>query len=77
MREKLNTFRQRRSQQPPPRSHGRPFSISRDELVVETARALGYGRTGSKLKRVIGHSIDSLVQQEILQEEGEELRVVE
>ena len=49
------------------------FSISREELIAETARALGYGRVGSKLKRVIGETVDGLIAQEILQTDGEEV----
>ena len=53
------------------------FSIAREELVVETARALGYGRAGSKLKRVIGQTVDGLIAEGILQADEDELRVVE
>lgn len=53
--------------------HG--FSMTREDLLVQTARLLGYERTGLKIKERIGAAIQQLLNERRLETDGKVIRI--
>lgn len=49
-------------------------ALSRDDLIVETARMFGFDRTGTELKQEIDRQIQELIRTASISDDGKSLR---
>lgn len=51
------------------------FSIARDDLLLEVSRYLGYARRGSKIEKHLNDTVDYLLKNKLIKQEGSRMKV--